>query len=151
MSNKYQNHLGDIFVNIPDEGVDISDFADYGDIIAGFPSPALDYDNDDFDIENFLFGSPHKKVVFRVRGNSMIDAGIYEGDIAIVERGLTAKVGDIVIAFVDGQYSIKYLQKNAEGIFFLRPANKDYDDIYPEDELQIFGVVSSVIRRLKYT
>ena len=76
----------------------------------------------------------------------MIEAGIQEGDMVIVERGQTPKPGDIVIAQVDGDYTMKYYrQKN--GQVYLEPANKNYAPIYPAGDLQINAVVKAVIRK----
>ena len=78
----------------------------------------------------------------------MKDAGIFEGDMVIVERDAQAKIGDIVIAEVDGEYTIKYLREKA-GKLYLDPANKDFKPIYPENELSVIAVVRSVIRKFK--
>jgi repressor LexA len=76
----------------------------------------------------------------------MIDAGIREGDMVIVERGANYKDGDIVIAEVDGQWTIKYF-RNRQGQIFLEPANKNFKPIYPKEELTISAVVKAVVRK----
>jgi SOS-response transcriptional repressor LexA len=76
----------------------------------------------------------------------MIDAAIQEGDYVIVEKARDARDGDIVIAEVDGGYTLKYLKKK-DGIVFLRPANKDFKDIYPTTSFCIIAVVKAVVRK----
>ncbi len=84
--------------------------------------------------------------MLKVKGDSMIDAGIREGDMVLVERGKQAKPGQIVIAEVDGEYTMKYLRiKNGE--HYLEAANEKYKPIYPKNALQIEAVVSAVIRK----
>ena len=82
----------------------------------------------------------------KIRGDSMRDAGIMEGDIAIVVRGQVAKTGDIVLAVVDGDYTVKYLYKDNSGII-LRPANPAYPDIRAKENLEIYGVVTGSVRK----
>ena len=84
--------------------------------------------------------------MLRVKGDSMIEAGIREGDMVIVERTHHAKVGQIVIAEVDGAWTMKYLEKDSRG-FYLRPANRSYRNIRPADDLRISAVVRAVIRK----
>ena len=84
--------------------------------------------------------------VLEVKGDSMIDAGIQEGDLVIVERGREPKPGDIVIAEVDGGWTMKYYRKKA-GKVFLEAANKAYQPIYPEQDLKIAAVVKGVVRK----
>ncbi len=76
----------------------------------------------------------------------MIDAGIIEGDMVVVDRKRTPKLRDIVVAEVDGEWTMKYYLKKGSTVF-LRAANKKYPDIHPKDELKIAGTVSSVIRK----
>lgn len=77
----------------------------------------------------------------------MQDAGILEGDIVIVHTSKKAKIWDIVIAIVDEEYTVKYLEKDTTGVYYLKPGNENYDDIYPEEEMKIFGVVVGVCRK----
>lgn len=90
---------------------------------------------------------PNSKTAFmlRVTGNSMIDAGIYEGDLLIADSAKTAKVNDIVIALVDNENTVKRLVSQ-NGQFFLKAENQDYSDIYPVSDLQIQGVVTGLVR-----
>jgi DNA polymerase V len=119
-------------------------------ISAGFPSPAGDYAEDGLDLNNYLVQNKPATFMFTVRGESMIVAGIHDGDKVVVDRALKAKHNDIVVAVVDGEYTIKRLYKY-RGRIELRPENPDYQPItFTEgNELQIWGVVIGVVR--KYT
>lgn len=81
-----------------------------------------------------------------VKGDSMKDAGILNGDMVLIERKENAKVGTIVVAEVDGEYTLKYLRKE-NNLFYLEPANKAFKNIYPEESLRVQGVVIAVIRK----
>ena len=117
-------------------------------ISAGFPSPAGDYAEDGLDLNNYLVQNKPATFMFTVRGESMIVAGIHDGDKVVVDRALKAKHNDIVVAVVDGEYTIKRLYKY-RGRIELRPENPDYQPItFTEGhELQIWGVVVGVVRR----
>jgi DNA polymerase V len=115
---------------------------------AGFPSPAGDYVEDGLDLNNYLVQNKPATFMFTVRGESMIVAGIHDGDKVVVDRALKAKHNDIVIAVVDGEYTIKRLYKY-RGRIELRPENPSYSPITLTEgqELQIWGVVVGVVRR----
>lgn len=119
----------------------------YDSVRAGFPSPATEEQAHDIDLESFLLPHPTTMIMVTVQGDSMIDAGIYEGDIAIIDKGKQAVVDDIVVAEVDGDYTLKFLNKDPKRGYFLKPGNKAYPDIYADDELKIFGVLTGVIRK----
>ena len=114
---------------------------------AGFPSPAEEYLGDTMDLNQYLIKNPTASFFAKVEGDSMIDAGIYAGDMVVVDRSLTAKDGDVVIAAVNNEFTIKRLSTK-QGIR-LMPANKDYQAIVMsgENELVIWGVVTSLIRK----
>ena len=76
----------------------------------------------------------------------MQGAGIFDGDTVTVERGAPAKAGDIVVAIVDDEYTVKFLDIDAEGKFFLRPANPAYPNIHPKNSLELFGLVIGQFR-----
>jgi SOS regulatory protein LexA len=116
-----------------------------GYVEAGFPSPAEEMALDRVTMEDLLLGSSEKMYLLRVKGLSMIDAGIFEGDLLLVERTDTARVGDIVVANLDGEWTVKYLREK-RGQRYLEAANPDYADLVPEQSLEIGGVVRSVIR-----
>jgi repressor LexA len=119
-----------------------------GSVQAGFPSPAEEELIDTLSLDEFLVKKPTATYLVKVSGDSMIDAGIHPNDLVLVERGRIPKSGDIVIACVDGEWTMKFYIKKT-GTVSLRPANKKYRDIIPRDELEIGGVVIGCIR--KYT
>ncbi|MGD9580740.1 MAG: LexA family protein [Vampirovibrionia bacterium] len=123
------------------------DYFDQG-VRAGFPSPAEDYPVDKISLEQLLIKRPSSTFTVRVVGDSMIEAGIFEDDIAIVDKSHIPRNGDIVIALVDGEYTMKYYKKTATGVV-LEPANPDYSTIVPDNELEIFGVVTGIVRSIK--
>lgn len=113
---------------------------------AGMPHPVTDPQPDTVAIDQYLVEHPSRTVLVTVKGDSMIDAGIHEGDIAVVEKRPAANVGDIVIAIVDNEFTLKYLERE-KGEFILRPANPAYPVIRPKGQLEIFGVVKGLIRK----
>ena len=117
-------------------------------ISAGFPSPAGDYEEEGLDINEYLVRNKPATFMFTVRGDSMIGASIEDGDKVVVDRALTPKNDDIVVAVVNGEYTIKRLYSQ-RGCIELRPENPKYDAITFEEggELQIWGVVVGVVRR----
>lgn len=115
-------------------------------VYAWFPSPATDDLKQDMRLEEYLIHNPIQTIFVKVKWDSMIDASIAPWDCVIVEKWLTAKEGDIVIAVVDNEYTLKYLMKE-NGQYCLQPANKTYETIYPWESLEIFGVVKWVFRR----
>ena len=115
---------------------------------AGFPSPAADYAEDGLDLNDYLIRNKPATFMFTVRGDSMIGASIEEGDKVIVDRALTPKSRDIIVAVVDGEYTIKRLYKY-RGRVELRPENPNYPSIGRKEgaDLQTWGVVVGVVRR----
>lgn len=113
---------------------------------AGFPSPATEYEEDSLDINDIVVTNPAATFYVRVKGNSMIDANIHEGDILVVDKSIEAIHGKIIIAVVDGEFTVKTLY-NKDGIVKLVPSNPDFPDIVlkNEQELNIWGVVSYII------
>ena len=117
-----------------------------GLVEAGFPSPAEEELLDVMDFDEFLTPNKESTYILRVKGESMIDAGIREGDMVVVERRASYKLGEIVIASIDNEYTMKYLrQKN--GQYFLEPANKNFKPIYPDGVFRIEAVVTAVVRK----
>lgn len=119
-----------------------------GVVSAGFPSPAEEELLDTLSLDEFLIKKPNATYIVKVRGDSMIDEGIKEGDLVLVERGRQAQHGDIVIAQVDGQWTMKFYEKRGNKIA-LRAANKKYPLIEPQNELVIGGVVVANVRKYK--
>jgi SOS regulatory protein LexA len=117
-----------------------------GLVEAGFPSPAEEELLDVMDFDEYLTPNKESSYILKVKGESMLDAGICPGDLVIVERRSTYKPGQIVIASVDGEYTMKYLRKNGEA-YYLDPANKSFKPIYPKGALSIEAVVTGVVRK----
>jgi len=126
--------------------LDIGNIKMLGLVEAGFPTSAEEELVDTMSLDEYLIENADATYMLTVKGDSMIDAGILPGDTVIVERGKTAKAGDIIIAEIDGGYTMKYYRfKNK--IAFLEPANKNYNRIYPESSLTITAVVTAVVRK----
>ena len=117
-----------------------------GLVEAGIPSTADSQILDTLSIEEYLIPKKEKTFILEVKGDSMIEAHIDEGDMVIAERSQTAKDGDIVIAEVDGGWTLKYFKTDGKKVW-LMPANKNYKPIYPEYEMRIAAIVTGVIRK----
>lgn len=117
---------------------------------AGFPSPSDDYIEQHLDLNEYLIKHPAATFMVRVSGHSMVDAGIHPNDILIVDRSLEPMPGKVVIAAVNGEFTVKRLQQNKAGQWLLSPANKQYPTIVvdPLQEVTIWGVVAHVIHAL---
>ncbi len=120
----------------------------YDSVRAGFPSPAGDTRNDMLTIDEYLVAHPSSTVLVTVKGDSMIDAGILPDDTVIVEKRNSASVGDVVVAIVDNEFTLKTLGKE-KGQYILKPANPAYPVIRPKGGLEIFGVVVGQFRKYK--
>lgn len=121
-----------------------------GLVEAGFPSPAEeDLNAETISLDDWIIDKREASFMLKVKGDSMYDAGIRDGDMVIVERGLTPKVGEIVIARTEDGWTMKYLKKKSgkNGAFYLQPANADYPDIEPHEVLEIAAVVKGVVRK----
>lgn len=116
-------------------------------ISAGFPSPAEDELAEKLDLNDYLIKHPAATFLVRANGHSMINAGIHENDILVVDRSLTPVDGKIVIAAVDGQLTVKRLQKKSDGKVILAAENPDFQSIELREgnEIYIWGVVTNVI------
>jgi SOS regulatory protein LexA len=114
---------------------------------AGLPNAVDDAHGDALTIDDYLIERPSQTVLVRVKGDSMQDAGILDGDLVVVEKTPSAKRGDIVIAIVDGQFTLKRLDLD-RGQFVLKPENKAYPVIRPEGALEVFGVMVGLVRKL---
>jgi SOS regulatory protein LexA len=117
-----------------------------GLVEAGFPTVAEENLLDTMNIDDYLIPNKDSSYLLEVKGESMIDAGICEGDMVIAERKGEPKDGDIVIALVDGGWTMKYYRKQ-NGKVFLEPANKNFKPIYPKQQLEIAAIVKGVIRK----
>ncbi|MGE5425741.1 MAG: transcriptional repressor LexA [Bacillota bacterium] len=117
-----------------------------GQVEAGFPSPAEEELADTMSLDDFLIKNKEATYLLKVSGDSMRDAGIMPGDMVLVDRSLTPTDGNIVIAEVDKQWTVKYFRKRGKEIY-LEPANKNFPIIRPTEELRIAAVVKAVIRK----
>ena len=124
-----------------------------GLVEAGFPTVAEEIDLDMINIDDYLIKDKDSSYMLEVKGESMIDAGIHEGDMVIAEKVSSdgkgkkeVRDGDIVIAIVDGGWTMKYY-RNRLGKVYLEPANKDFKPIYPEFQLEVAAIVKGVIRK----
>ena len=122
-------------------------------IKAGFPSPAEDYLHDSLDFNRDLIRNPEATFYGRVEGDSMIDAGICDGDIAVIDKSLEPSDGDVIVAYINDEFTIKYLDLShrQDGYIELRPANKDFKPIRidADDNFEVWGVVVWTIKNWK--
>ncbi|MBL7803099.1 MAG: translesion error-prone DNA polymerase V autoproteolytic subunit [Saprospiraceae bacterium] len=121
-----------------------------GGIAAGFPSPASDYLDLSIDLNRELVDHPDSTFYARVKGQSMQEAGIHNGDVLVIDRSLTARPGDIVVAYLNGEFTVKRLFLTADTCWLL-PANEDYPQIPVQegDEFRVWGVVTYVIKNVR--
>ena len=119
-------------------------------IKAGFPSPADDYLHESLDFNRDLIRNTESTFYGKVEGDSMIDAGICDGDIAVIDRSIEARDGDIVVGYINDEFTIKYLDLShrKDGYIELRPANKDFKPIRidADDDFEVWGVVVWTIK-----
>lgn len=120
-----------------------------GTIPAGGPSHSEEYVLDRINIDKQFVKYPQDTFMLRVTGESMIDAGIYEGDLVIASNKIKPQINDIVIALIDGENTIKRLVKGPDGRAYLKAENQNYSDLYPVSELIVQGVVSGLVRTYK--
>lgn len=114
-------------------------------IPAGSPATAEE-SYEVFDFEDYLRADDERSFMLRVSGDSMTDAGIFDGDLIVVDTKIQPTHGLIVVAIIDGGYTVKYLRKKGNKNY-LKSANSKYKDIYPESEFKIIGVVSGSVRK----
>ncbi|MEK7630850.1 MAG: transcriptional repressor LexA [Patescibacteria group bacterium] len=118
-----------------------------GVVEAGIPSLAEEA-AEMISIDQLLIRNRDRTYVLTVKGDSMIDAGIRDGDLVVAEHGKQAKEGDIVIAEIDGGWTMKYLRKK-NGTTYLEPANRNFKPIFAEQSLNIGAVVTGIIRKYR--
>ena len=119
-----------------------------GLVVAGFPSPAEQYQEPPLDLNELLVKRPAATYFVRVEGDSMIGAGIHDGDLLVVDRSLRPASGDVIIASVDGDFTVKTYHRDKDGVR-LEPANPAFAVIRlrPGQELDYFGKVTACIHR----
>ena len=118
-------------------------------ISAGFPSPADDFKEIRISLDKELIKNKEATFYARVDGNSMIDAGLENGDLLVIDRSLNPENGKIAVCYIDGEFTVKRIKKEKEKVFLL-PENKKYNpiEIKEENELIIWGIVTYVIKKL---
>ena len=117
-----------------------------GGVSAGFPSPAEDYMHSKLDLNNLLIEHPSATYYVRVNGDSMLGAGILNGDLLIVDRSLEVTNNCIVVAYIDGEFTVKRIKK-INNKMFLQPENKNHQaiEITESMDFELFGVVAHAI------
>ena len=117
-----------------------------GNVAAGLPASAEESSRDMVSMDDYLVSRPDASFLLRVTGDSMVGAGIMEGDLVVVEKNREPKNGDIVLAEVDGEWTMKYFRKQGRDVF-LEAANPAYPAIRARDELKIGGVIAASVRK----
>ena len=117
-----------------------------GDVAAGFPSPAEEELREVISMDEYLITRPNASFLLKVKGDSMTGAGIMDGDLVIVEKGRDPKNGDIVLAEVDGDWTMKYFRRKGKETI-LEAANPKYPIIRPKTELKLAGIITAVVRK----
>lgn len=120
------------------------------EVHAGFPSPATDYMTQAIDLNKELVRHPAATFYGRVVGDSMIDAGVEEGDILVIDKALDARDGDMAVCFIDGEFALKHIRFK-DGALSLHPANDRYPVIEVKEgsDFIMWGVVTYIIKKVK--
>ncbi len=118
----------------------------FGPIAAGFAAAAEEQAEEVVTLDQYLVRKPNATFLLRVKGDSMINAGIHEGDLVVVERDVQPRVGEIVVGVLDGEFTLKTLKKE-KGKYYLQAENPRYPDMYAMNELKTAGVVRGIVRK----
>jgi repressor LexA len=120
----------------------------FGPISAGFAAPVEEQAEEMLNLEEYLLPAKKRASTFllRVKGDSMLNAGIHEGDLVLVDREATPRPNDIVVGILDGEFTLKRLRHD-KGKYYLQAENEKYGDMYALEELQVAGVVRGAIRK----
>jgi DNA polymerase V len=139
----------DVPVRLPADGLKLNAFV-VGCVAAGFPSPAEVVGGRRIDLIERLITHPQATYVMRVRGLSMVEAGIFDGDVVVVDRAIKPRSGQIVVAIVDGEFTVKYLWMRA-GRLKLKAANPTFPDIVPREGqvIEVWGVVKAALKEFQ--
>lgn len=119
----------------------------FGPIAAGFAAPVEEHAEEQITIESYLVRNRSSTFLLRVKGDSMIDAAINEGDLVVVDRSKQPKPGDIVVGVLDGDFTLKRLKKD-KGKYYLQAENPSYPDLFALEELKVAGVVIGLMRKM---
>ncbi|HEV8513903.1 MAG TPA: translesion error-prone DNA polymerase V autoproteolytic subunit [Cyclobacteriaceae bacterium] len=119
-------------------------------VSAGFVSPASDYIEERIDLNRYLIRNPNATFFAKVRGTSLENAGVWDGDLIVVDRSLVPKKDSILMCIVDGEFTLKFMRKDADGKTFLVPANPAFKEIQIQEgmDFEIWGVVLHLIRNV---
>lgn len=118
-----------------------------GSVRAGLPAFADEPASDGMLIDDYLVDTPSRTFLLTVKGDSMVDAGIFAGDMVVVKRGALASPGDIVVVNANGEGTVKELAQDDAGELYLKARNPDYPDIQPAEGFEVLGVVTGQFRR----
>ncbi|MGB0976295.1 MAG: LexA family protein [Prolixibacteraceae bacterium] len=140
--------LGALEIFCPDMDTS-ADIPLLGEVRAGFPSPASDYMELKIDLNKELVSHPEATFYARVRGYSMIDAGLQDGDVLVIDRSVEVQNNQIAVCFLDGEFTVKRVVKE-DGAIWLVPENSNFEKILvtEEDHFIVWGVVSYVIKKM---
>jgi len=143
-----RDNVSEIYLVKLEKKVKLPDYT--SGISAGFPSPADDYIDRELDLNEHLIDHPASTFFVRVIGDSMINAGMNSGDLIIVDRSLETTNNKIVLAIIEGEFTVKRYVKR-KGKIFLIPENENYDEIEIKENMdfQVWGVVTTVIHEVK--
>ena len=131
------------------EDFSLGDIPLYGDAVpAGFPSPADDYLDIDLNLHDYLVQHPSATFCVKAIGDSMVDAGIKSSDVMVIDRALTPKNNDIILAVIDGEFTVKRIKKNDDELYLI-PANENYRPVKITEDMdfQVWGVVTFIIHK----
>ena len=145
-----KNNLSDLFEVIAPEQAAAEGLPVFSSSVsAGFPSPAEDYIDAKLDLNKYLIKHPSATFFLRVKGESMTDAGINEGDILIVDRSVAPSNNKVIIAILNGEFTVKTFEKRGTQVFLV-PANKKFKttEVQPDMDFKIWGVVTYVIHKV---
>ena len=142
-------HIGEelSFYSIDEKVLDIPFYQ--SNVPAGFPSPAEDFMDLDLNLQEYLVQHPSATFCVRVTGDSMQNAGIYSGDVMVVDRALEPQNNTIVLAILDGEFTVKRIQKKGQELY-LKPENSKFKPIQINEEMnfQVWGVVTHIIHKI---
>lgn len=122
-----------------------------GPVQAGLPAPAADLESEGMLIDEYLVDQPTRTFLLTVRGESMRDAGLLPGDTVVVKRGAIPTLGDIVVAMLRGEYTVKRLAQEEGGAPYLKACNPEFPDLFPAEDCEVVGVVIGQFRRYACT
>jgi len=132
-------------ISVPPEFIPLAESG----ISAGFPSPADEYMEAGIDLNRELIRNPGSTFFGRVKGFSMKDAGISDGDVLVIDKSLEPRDGAIAVCFVDGEFTVKQIRVEKDGVSLL-PANKEFNPIKitEENDFMVWGIVTYVIKKM---